>query len=150
MAEHPPNNFADDLGFHVRCNGFCKGHIVTIQILTQVFECSCRKFVTHDICCNHVINIMLLLNVKRLLDRYILKCWTKYVKIKTDEPLLCSKPNNAIGVLRRMIFVNHLMRIAYDLGFICKEEAHTSNVQEGLTQMKSQICPVNLETTRSL
>lgn len=112
IAKHPADYAVNDLVFLVR-SSYGRPFIdrrVIVPRSTQWLECLCCKFMTKGIFCKHIINIMLLLNIRRLSEQYILKRWTKGAKVKVDDPPLVVNDNfHDSGILGDMVFVNHVM-----------------------------------------
>lgn len=149
IVEHPADYNANYLVFVLR-SSYGRPLIdrrVTVQRSSDQLECSCCKFMTDGIFCNHIINIMLLLNIRQLPKQYILKRWTKCAKVKVDDPPFAVNGNvDPSGVLGDVVFVNHVIRIAYELAVACKDEPNRKKVHYGLKAMKSEICLEEVET----
>lgn len=140
IHEHPTDYSADELVFVVRVTGRRKARQVIINKSLKRFECSCCKFVTDGYFCNHLINIMLMLNIREIPKAYILKRWTKCAKMKIEEQAAGGNSGES-GLKHDIFFVNHVMRFLYDIAVSCKDESQKIDVKEALSLLKSKICP---------
>ena len=66
--------------------------IVFYDTVDKTFSCSCRKFEIIGILCCHILKVFDSLNVKTILDMYILKRWTREAKSR------CILDNRRINV----------------------------------------------------
>jgi zinc finger SWIM domain-containing protein 3 len=55
-------------------------YIVSFDFVEKTISCSCRKFETVGILCCHALKVFYLLDIKTILDIYILKRWRKEAK----------------------------------------------------------------------
>ncbi|XP_047335677.1 protein FAR1-RELATED SEQUENCE 9-like [Impatiens glandulifera] len=60
-------------------------HIVTVDSSCEKFECGCRKFEFGGILCSHILRIFTVKNIMSIPKEYILKRWTRKVKVEYFE-----------------------------------------------------------------
>ncbi|XP_024626876.2 protein FAR1-RELATED SEQUENCE 5-like [Medicago truncatula] len=62
-----------------------KERMVIGNPMEQKVSCDCRKFETHGILCNHALKVLDVMNIKLILEHYILKRWTRDARLGSNQ-----------------------------------------------------------------
>ncbi|XP_057800126.1 protein FAR1-RELATED SEQUENCE 5-like [Salvia miltiorrhiza] len=123
IIKGPSKYDSDDLEFIVSsgCVGGKQRHI-QFNKESYLSTCTCRLFETAGYLCSHIFKIYYLMNVKNIPKQYLLKRFSRAAKerILTNVSSGIGVPNDSDLHVSSLAFVNHLMRMTYDLGEYAK------------------------------
>lgn len=95
--------------------------VVFLNTSTMELSCTCKKFETMRILCSHALNALVLKNVDRIPERYILNRWTKYAR-KGTYPFPVDEFAEQDRTEVAFVYRNRAMWFVYDL--LTKSKSH--------------------------
>ncbi|XP_057770840.1 protein FAR1-RELATED SEQUENCE 5-like [Salvia miltiorrhiza] len=121
IIQHPYDFGGDELVYGVLSSSSMNGlRTVHFTRPTSNATCSCRMWEAEGILCRHILKIFLLLNIDSLPAQFILNRWRKDAK---NRILPCEQnlaDQVAVDNIGNMVFVNHHMKILYNMMLDCK------------------------------
>ncbi|KAH6801554.1 hypothetical protein C2S52_002018 [Perilla frutescens var. hirtella] len=123
---------SSSLSDRTRCVSFNKD--------THDISCTCRMWESKGVFCRHIFKVLYLMNVDVIPERYILRRWTQERKRRYIPCLNDASPAFVNDNLSRLVFVNNVMRLTYDLAYQLKRDGRgRSQMQKSLFAMRQKL-----------
>ncbi|XP_057808407.1 protein FAR1-RELATED SEQUENCE 5-like [Salvia miltiorrhiza] len=145
LTHEPPDMNNDVLEFKVSSRSAVNGYrVVKFNQRSQFADCSCHMWETEGVLCRHLFRVFFHMNLDTIPGHLILNRWRR--DCKQRHSLICETAN-VTGYIRfsNMVFVNHHMKMFYDLLTECKDDGvcreaindYMRTIMEGVKHLRS-------------
>ncbi|CAA0838488.1 Unknown protein [Striga hermonthica] len=100
----------------------------SLRIRLDETRCSCHKFETMGILCKHVLMVFNYMDVTMIPEAYLLKRWMKCARLRVFNDFKATNVLCGSGEESDLVFVNKVMRAAYNLAHMSKSHLEARNM----------------------